>query len=369
MLTPFDDYPVHQTALPLAQAGGGHSDFYDRFWFNGYTENFYFAVAMGLYPNRGVIDAAFSVVHEGVQRSVFATGPIPDDRTLTRIGPISIELTEPMRINRVVVEAPDHGLVADITSRARTAAYEEPRQTRYTGARLSMDVTRATQLVNWTGSISSGGVPLDLDSGPVYGTKDRSWGIRGVGDPAPAAPAAAMPQIFFLWAPLNFEDQCLHYMVFEDELGHSWSITAVVLPVIDDSDRVCGSDSGLAHIGPIRHQVRWAPGLRRSNGARLSLPEGDIELSPLMTFRMRGAGYFHPTWSHGRWHGGAHVAGEQIPVADLDSLAFESIHVQQVMKVDWNGKKGLGVLEQLAIGPHAPSGFVDLLGPSVQPAP
>jgi hypothetical protein len=324
MLTPFDDYPVHQTALPLAQAGGGHSDFYDRFWFNGYTENFYFAVAMGLYPNRGVIDAAFSVVHEGVQRSVFATGPIPDDRTLTRIGPISIELTEPMRINRVVVEAPDHGLVADITSRARTAAYEEPRQTRYTGARLSMDVTRATQLVNWTGSISSGGVPLDLDSGPVYGTKDRSWGIRGVGDPA---------------------------------------------PVIDDSDRVCGSDSGLAHIGPIRHQVRWAPGLRRSNGARLSLPEGDIELSPLMTFRMRGAGYFHPTWSHGRWHGGAHVAGEQIPVADLDSLAFESIHVQQVMKVDWNGKKGLGVLEQLAIGPHAPSGFVDLLGPSVQPAP
>ncbi|WP_274535279.1 hypothetical protein [Pseudofrankia asymbiotica] len=26
MLIPFDDYPVHQTALPLAHAGDGHPD-------------------------------------------------------------------------------------------------------------------------------------------------------------------------------------------------------------------------------------------------------------------------------------------------------------------------------------------------------
>jgi hypothetical protein len=65
VLTPFDDYPVHQTALPIAHAGGGHPDYYDRFWFNGYTEDYYFAVALGLYPNRGVIDAAFGVVHDG----------------------------------------------------------------------------------------------------------------------------------------------------------------------------------------------------------------------------------------------------------------------------------------------------------------
>ena len=61
--------------MPIAQAGNGHPDFYDRFWFNGYTEDLFFALAMGSYPNRGVIDAAFSVVHDGVQRSVFASGP------------------------------------------------------------------------------------------------------------------------------------------------------------------------------------------------------------------------------------------------------------------------------------------------------
>ena len=77
VLSPFDDYPIHQVAAPIAHAGGGHPDFYDRFWFNGYTDEFFFAVAFGTYRNRGVIDAAFSVVSDGQQRSVFASGRAP----------------------------------------------------------------------------------------------------------------------------------------------------------------------------------------------------------------------------------------------------------------------------------------------------
>lgn len=366
MLTPFDDYPIHQTPLPVAQAGEGHPDFYDRFWFNGYNEDFYFAVALGLYPNRGVIDAAFSVVHGGTQRSVYASGPIPLDRTQTRAGPVAIELVEPMRVNRVVVEAPEHGLVADLTATARTAVIEEARQTRYSGARLAMDVTRATQMVTWAGSVRSGDGELDLQSAPVYGTKDRSWGVRPVGDPAPAAPALSVPQIFFLWAPINFADECLHYMVFEDERGRPWSETSVVVPVIDPGSPVYGPGSEGEHVVDVRHCVRWAPGLRRSDGATLRFsrargPVEEVNLEPVVTFRMKGAGYFHPTFTHGRWHGGPTVAGEAHDVRDLDTLALDCIHIQQVMRADWNGRSGLGVLEQLAIGPHEPSGFRDLL--------
>ena len=85
VLTPFDDYPIHQTALPLAHPASGDPNHYDRFWFNGYTEDFYFAAGMAVYPNRGIIDGAFAVVHDGVQRSVFASGRIPEDRSQTRI--------------------------------------------------------------------------------------------------------------------------------------------------------------------------------------------------------------------------------------------------------------------------------------------
>jgi hypothetical protein len=58
------------------------------------------------------------------------------------------------------------------------------------------------------------------------------------------------------------------------------------------------------------------------------------------------------------------VGGEEHRVEELDCLALDCIHVQQVVRASWGERRGLGVLEQLAIGPHAPSGFTDLLGPS-----
>ena len=60
MLTPFDDYPVHQTPEPITHPATGDPNHYDRYFFNGYEENgeFFLGAAMGHYPNRNVIDAA-----------------------------------------------------------------------------------------------------------------------------------------------------------------------------------------------------------------------------------------------------------------------------------------------------------------------
>jgi hypothetical protein len=364
VLTPFDDYPVHQTALPIAHAGGGHPDFYDRFWFNGYTEDYYFAVALGIYPNRGIIDAAFGAVHDGWQRSVFASGRLPLDPTQTRVGPISVEITEPLRVNRVLVHAADLGIAADLTFQVRTAAFSEPRQTLLDGTRPVMDVTRLAQLGHWAGAIDLAGTHITVGPDTVYGTKDRSWGIRPVGQPAPAAPSRALPQIFFLWAPLNFATECLHFMTFEDASGTPWAKTAAVLPVIPKAAAVFGPGTEAEPIEEARHEVDWAPGLRRSQGATLTFSRAGkpqtVRLEPLLTFRMRGAGYMHPTWGHGRWHDELAVAGEQHRVEDLDTLDPTCIHVQQVVRATWGGQAGLGVLEQLAIGPHAPSRFREL---------
>ncbi|CAO5236543.1 hypothetical protein [Frankia sp. AgKG'84/4] len=372
MLTPFDDYPVHQTSLPVAHVGNGHPDHFDRFWFNGYNEEMFFALAMGIYPNRGIIDAAFSVVHDDVQRSVFASGRVPLDRTRTRVGPISVEIVEPLRVNRIRVNAPEHGLVAELTAVARTAAFEEPRQTHFDGAYPLLDNTRATQMVAWTGQITAGGqsVPVTTSAGlPVVGSKDRSWGVRGLGDRIPMAPRSIRPQTFFLWAPLNFADECLHFMSMEDEFGWPRSRTAAVLPVVDDGGPVFGPDTGTRRLGDARHAVRWAPGLRRSEGATLHLGEaGAVELEPIRTFRMKGAGYLHPIWAHGKWHDELAVGGEVHRSAELDTLSSDCIHVQQVMRASWGEQRGLGVLEQLVIGPYAPGGFRDLFdGAPVRP--
>jgi hypothetical protein len=151
-------------------------------------------------------------------------------------------------------------------------------------------------------------------------------------------------------------------MVFQDEHGVPWSETAAVLPVIDDEAPVFGPSAAATQLAAPSVDVRWAPGLRRSDGATLRFGvTNTVEMEPLLTFRMRGAGYFHPVWTHGRWHGELKVAGESHDVADFDTLALDCIHVQQVMRARWDDRTGLGVLEQLAVGPHEPSGFKNLL--------
>ena len=66
-------------------------------------------------------------------------------------------------------------------------------------------------------------------------------------------------------------------------------------------------------------------------------------------------------FGHGSWHDELVVAGERHDVEELDSLDPASIHVQQVMRTRWGDRRGLGVLEQLVVGPHGPSGFRSLL--------
>ncbi len=74
MLSSGDDYPIHQLPEPIAYASG-ERNFYDRYFFNGYSRDFslFFAAALGVYPQLGVMDAALSIVVDGVQRNLRAS--------------------------------------------------------------------------------------------------------------------------------------------------------------------------------------------------------------------------------------------------------------------------------------------------------
>jgi hypothetical protein len=153
--------------------------------------------------------------------------------------------------------------------------------------------------------------------------------------------------------------------VFEDSSGTPWSKSAALLPVIGGGDPVYGPGTEGRPIS-VEHAIDWQPGLRRSRGASLTVggagaERGRIDLDPLLTFRMRGAGYLHPRFAHGLWHGDETVDGEEHKVEELDTLSLDCLHVQQVMRATWGDRTGLGVLEQMVIGPHAPSGFRDLV--------
>src|SRR5262249_5602146 len=147
MITRADDYPVHQTADPISVAGAGERNFYDRYFFNGYARDggVFFAVALGQYPNRAVADAAFNVVHRGRQHVVRASRRAGADRMDSQVGPITVEVLEPLRTLRVIVQPNAWDLSADLVFSARAGVIEEPRFHRAIDGHVLMDSTRLTQ--------------------------------------------------------------------------------------------------------------------------------------------------------------------------------------------------------------------------------
>ena len=76
---------------------------------------------------------------------------------------------------------------------------------------------------------------------------------------------------------------------------------------------------------------------------------------------MKGLGYFHPEWGQGMWKGELATGAESFDPAQLDPLAPENLHVQQVVRATDGTRAGIGVLEQVCIGPYAPAGFTQFL--------
>lgn len=365
MLTKGDDYPLHQTPEPVMYAGHDRR-FYERYFFNGYSREFdlFFAMGMGIYPCANLIDASFCVTWQGVQHNLHASRVLGFERMDLWTGPIRLEIVEPLKTLRILIEDNEHGIRGDLSFHARIEAIEEPRQIMRHGARVIMDCTRLTQLGSYSGWLEIKGRRIEVTPDRFLGTRDRSWGGRGVGahDTQLIIPPVDF-QTCFLWAQLNFEDLGICYGTFEDAQGKVWHSHGVIAPV-------SGGEAVTVASGKVT--PRFKPGTRHASDAVLDMVREDgtkveitMEFQP-MQFYMRGLGYFHQEWGHGMYHGPSAVHYETFDHREVNEAVFDFNHVETCCKarmVDGNGKvrEGVGIMEQLIVGPHGPSGFKDFM--------
>lgn len=368
MLSKFDDYPIHQTPDPIAHPASSDKDVYERYWFNGYSRagDIYFGIGTALYPHLGLHDCGISIVHEGVQHAFHASARATSEPSDLRIGPFDLELTEPMKSCRVTLESNETDFACDLVFEGRTGCIEEPRHHLGTGLRKVMDTTRFTQLGRWSGWIEFGGQRLEFDRDDTWGTKDRSWGHRPLmgGDTRGAPQQPGMSGLFFLWAPLHFDDLCLHYQLFEDTLGRAMFSVGAKLPVYGSTDEIPGiEDEAVEHMRNLEHQVTFMSGNRMITDATIaftSLTDGtrhEVRLEPIFTFLMKGIGYSHPKWVHGQWQGELEMESESWPLDSVDPTAYENQHVQHLVRASYGDRVGVGVLEQNLLGPYKPYGL------------
>jgi hypothetical protein len=238
---------------------------------------------------------------------------------------------EPLHALRLVVEAPEHGLRADLTFVRRSAPIEEPHFRHQVGMRVMFDYTRLTQFGGWEGWVEVDGEVIDLDPGETWGSRDRSWGVRPVGERGSTGAPIADPQFFWLWAPINFETFSTHFDVNELFDGKRWHETGVIAQV-DTGDGVLPEA-----MRSMDYRVGWTPGTRSAEWFEIDLvpwvgEPSTVRLEPLFHFQMLGIGYGHPEWSHGVWKGELAVGGDRWDLPIDNPNAYEHVHIQAIVR-------------------------------------
>ena len=362
---PLDEFPLHQAPLPLAWANSSDRNFYDRWYFNAHdrTGDVMLVTGLGYYPNLGTKDAFVLVARNGAQTAVHVSDLIDQDRLNPHVGRYRVEVPEPLQSVRVVLEETE-GIALDLTWEGTCPVVQEQPHVLRSGSRVTLDAQRFAQLGTWSGTIAIDGEEIAVDPATWLGSRDRSWGIRPVGEAEPPGAPSDPPfeGMWWLYVPLQFEDFAIVLIIQEDPDGFR---------TLNDCTRVW-KDGRIEQLGWPLIDVHYASGTRTPTGAtiRCTTPEGKplvLEVESRLAVPLHvGGGYGgDPDWIHGTWKGAGFA--ERVTYA-MDDPAVQGRfmfgcvdHVGRALcsQGGADGQEGFGLFEHFCIGRHDPSGFAD----------
>ena len=360
-LTPIgiDEFPVHQAPLSLARVGTGDRNFYDRCYLNAHdrTGDIFFVTGMGFYPNLGVRDAYATVRTGDRQVSLRLSDALDERSTEQRVGPYRIEVLDPLRSLRLVCDHPSLGF--DLMWEGSFPAVLEQPHVMLTGSRPILDAQRFAQVGTWSGFLNVEGTDHEVSPDRWVGTRDRSWGIRPVGEAEPPGRWADEQSDGFWWlyVPLRFDDFAVILVLQESPDGFR---------TLNDAVRI-DPGGAVEQLGWPRIQIDYQEGTRLPTAARMQLTRADgsdlrLEIEPLGYVALHvGCGYGgDPDWSHGQWLGRDHASVHTFDYSDpsVSSRVPWGV-IDHVAKATCDGQTGYGLFEHASMGRHDPSGFAD----------
>jgi len=357
-LSAWDDFPVHQAPEPIAHVATSDRNFYDRYYFNFHrrSDELFAIVGLGQYPNLGVTDAFVDVRRGGRQYIVRASAPLAD-RADTSVGPLRVEVLEPLRRLRLVAEPGPHPVAMDVVWEGDTPAVLEPRQFLRSHGRVVFDTQRLSQTGRCSGTLVVDGEELTLASDGTGGNRDRSWGVRPVGEPEPDGIRQGELLLGGMWNyfPMQFDDHAIHYLCHERDDGSR--------PLVQ-AERVWADPArGIEQLGRPEHEHELEPGTRLIRRSVVRFPEAGIEVTGepvLANFVSVGTGYgMDADWRHGMYQGPSTVVqGLVLEVAEIRGLAQYGI-VDHLARFSYDGRQGYGLLEHGFFGPFHRYGLTD----------
>lgn len=367
MLGPLDEYPVHQIPAPISWPGSSDRNFYDRSYFNAHDRSgdIFLITGIGYYPNLGVKDAFVLIRRGDEQTAVHLCDAIDSDRLHQHVNGYRVEVIEPLHSVRIVLAETD-GIALDLTWDGLFDVVQEQPHLLRTGHRVTLDAQRFAQLGTWRGHIAIDGEQIGVDPSRWLGSRDRSWGIRPIGEPEPPGRPADPPfeGMWWLYVPIAFDDFAVVLIIQEDPSGFR---------SLNDCTRIW-KDGRVEQLGWPRVKIHYRSGTRIPTGATIeataldgSAVRLDVESRLPVPIHVGGGYGGDSDWLHGTWKGEKFSERRTYNMTDPAVVARSGFgvidHVGRAVCHDSSGesREGWGLFEHGALGRHDPSGFADWL--------
>lgn len=314
MLTKADEYPVHQIAETFGTIASA-----DQAWNDGHyiclcdmDGEISFIATIRLYQNNDVLDGFVCIRHKGQQHNIRLSRRLRPDMDTLGVGPLRMEILEPMQTVRLVLEDNEYGMRCDLICRSTAVPYEDPVHITQIDGRPAQ--RRAVYEVAGTceGSITVAGTRFDVTPDRWFLFRNHSWGPMGFrGGPRAhwAPPRDPAPPMVGLrnWVLYRMPDHAGFFNFFEDPSGKRVSSGGAILY----ADRS-------VPIAEIEHDLEYYDDTIRLKSGTFSVTDEEgkrrsFEIEDLGWVYCQGGGYFGgfiDGFGQGAWRGEYHVEGE-----------------------------------------------------------
>ena len=293
--------------------------FNDGYYFACYRPGRHVFCGLRFHPNNNVVDGYAGAVSDGVQRGFRASRAMDADRHAVAVGPLRVEVVEPMVSQRIICDANDFGIAFDVVVTASCDAFFETPHVQYRYGRVLNHVLRYTQPGRAQGTVSIDGIDEPVDE--WFTTRDHSWGIRQTMGPAlpvrGSTPLDPDPRALRLWVPFEVGAHAGFFHLHEDADGGVLDCEGRLETTggTGDSFAIVGVDHDLVYEPGTQRLAAGSLGLRLETGATFDM-DFDVACAPA---HPQGFGYARG-WSDGGnpgvWRGVDVIEGERFDVAD-----------------------------------------------------
>lgn len=282
MLTPYDEFPVHQAAGPFSEIPVTDYSWDDGYWFGVFEPDsrVFFGTGLRVNPNTDMVGGYAMLNVAGRQFTVRFNRCWRPSFDLS-IGPYRIDFVEPLRVIRLRLADNDSELRFDLTWEGTSPPFLEGRHVARNRGRATTNQSRYSQPGKASGWIQLRDQRYEVDAERWSGSRDHSWGLYAERQPLapqsrwlPPRESEGPQRSLRFWTCFRTEPYSGFYHLHETADGEQCQMNDVFGSPFGGR-LVRGWDSEVIDLASGRQSIEFEPGTRIMRRATLTLEDSD----------------------------------------------------------------------------------------------